>query len=328
MNAMAYGLGFRIVGSPVGGERRPVDAAAAFLGYADCDERAEVDREAYLSAFTFCADFREHVGRYGATRGFNGPCWAPWLWWDVDREGDLETARKDAACLAENACEHFNTGADDLLVFFSGSKGFHVGLPTVFWRPEPSVDFHRIARRFCETFASSVGVEIDTAIYDKLRAFRAPNSRHPKTGLHKRRLTLKELMHLKIEAITDLAKAPAPFDVPEPTGRRDCDWTATLDWKAATEAVRQEAEAVAERRANGDATLNRLTLDFIRDGAGNGERAKRLFSAAANLGEFGCPRELAHALLTESGLDSGLRPSEVLREIDCGLRHVGEVCHE
>jgi len=49
-----------------------------------------------------------------------------------------------------------------------------------------------------------------------------------------------------------------------------------------------------------------------------------LFSAAANLAEFGCPVALAHALLTEIALDSGLSPSDVRRQIDCGLDYQGE----
>jgi len=48
-----------------------------------------------------------------------------------------------------------------------------------------------------------------------------------------------------------------------------------------------------------------------------------LFSAAANLAELGCPPALAHELLTEAGRDAGLSPSEVRRQIDCGLRHRG-----
>ena len=84
----------------------------------------------------------------------------------------------------------------------------------------------------------------------------------------------------------------------------------------------------AERRAalasgNGDARLNRQTLDFIRDGAATGDRHRLLFSAAANLAEFGCPTSLAHALLSEAALDSGLKPSDVRRQIDCGLEKGG-----
>jgi hypothetical protein len=73
--------------------------------------------------------------------------------------------------------------------------------------------------------------------------------------------------------------------------------------------------------ANGDPKLNRQTTDFIRDGADAGDRHRLLFSAAANLGEFGCPPALAHALLTEAALDSGLSPSDVRRQIECGLNY-------
>jgi len=316
--------GFRILGD-CSGRRRLIDHAAAFAAYARCDARAEVDCEAYLSAFTFGADFREHLARTDTTKGFSGVCSAPLLWFDIDRPDALPKAQSDAGRLAAALVERYGIAADALLLFFSGSKGFHVGLPCALWTPAASADFHRIARRVCEALAQDVGVEIDTGIYDKVRAFRAPNSRHPKTGLHKRWLTLRDLLHLDLAAILAQAKAPAPFEIPaiEPADG-DAD-RAAADWQDAAAQVCQQAEAQAKRRMGGDgaATLNRLTLDFVRDGATVGDRARLLFSAAANLAEFGCPPALAHALLTESALDSGLPPAEVRRQIDCGLEHRG-----
>jgi hypothetical protein len=73
--------------------------------------------------------------------------------------------------------------------------------------------------------------------------------------------------------------------------------------------------------SDGPRKLNALTLAFIRDGAPEGERATRLFQAAANLAELGCPAELAHALRDEAALDSGLTPSETRRQIESGLNH-------
>jgi hypothetical protein len=60
------------------------DAANAFHGYADLDARAEVDREAYLSAFQFCDDFRRYLEETGSSKGYNGACWAPFVWFDLD----------------------------------------------------------------------------------------------------------------------------------------------------------------------------------------------------------------------------------------------------
>jgi hypothetical protein len=314
-------FGFRIFGG-CHEARRLIDWAAAFRGYCECDQRAETDREGYLSAFTFGADFRRHLELTDSTKGYNGVCASPWLWWDIDREGDLQAATNDARRLAAAMVERYRLDDDGLLLFFSGSKGFHVGLPTALWLPAPSATFNRTARRFAEALAEQVGVAIDTSIYDKVRAFRAPNSRHPKTGLHKRRLTLDELLHLKAEAIVKLAVEPLPFDLPEPP---ELNPQAVADWQAAAGHVEQQAEATKQRRlvANGSPTLNRSTQEFIRDGANAGDRHRLLFSAAANLAEFGCPLELAWALLSETALDSGLPPSEVRRQIECGLQHKG-----
>jgi hypothetical protein len=183
----------------------------------------------------------------------------------------------------------------------------------------PSLTFHRVARRYAERLAELVGVTIDAGVYDRVRPFRAPNSRHPATGLHKRRLTLDELNHLPVERILALSAAPEPFELRWP---KQVDPAALADWQQAEAEVRAQTEDRDRREADrpaGEATLSRLTLDFIREGAEEHTRATRLFSAAANLAEFRCPPALAHALLTEAARDSGLSPGEVHRQIECGL---------
>jgi hypothetical protein len=322
MTSIRTPFGFRVLGNAMN-RRRLVDAGAAFAAYTACDPRAEIAREGYLSAFWFADDFRRHLRETGSTKNYAGPCWAPLVWWDIDHPDDPEHALSDARRLASAVLHRYPAALDDddLLLFFSGSKGYHVGLPT-FWRPAPSVTFHRVVRRFAEALAATAGVNIDAGVYDKVRLFRAPNSRHAKTGLHKRRLSLKELLHLDAARIKNLAVAPAPFDLPTVTAT---DERAATDWQAALQAVEWEAEAKAQRRpavADGVSRLNRATLDFIRDGADQGDRHRLLFSAAANLAELGCPPALAHALLTEAALDSGLPPADVHRQIDCGLNHV------
>jgi hypothetical protein len=299
--------------------RRLVDAGAALAAYAAADPKAEIEREAYLSAFWFADDFRRHLEATRSSKGYDGVCWAPFLWFDIDHPDDPERALSDARRLASAILYRYPAALDDdLLLFFSGHKGYHVGLPT-FWGPEPSVTFHRVARRLAETVAAAAGVSIDAGVYDKVRLFRAPNSRHPKTGLHKRRLSLKELLHLTPERVRRLAAVPGPFALPSVTAT---DERAAADWQAALQAVEQGPEGKAQRRAaveDGAPRLNRATLAFIRGGADQGDRHRLLFSAAANLAEFGCPPALAHALLSEAALDSGLPPADVRRQIDCGL---------
>jgi len=316
-NALPFG--FRIFGNTTN-DRRLVDWSAAFVAYCDADDRAEVNRESYLSAFCFGVDFRDHLTATRSVRGFAGSTWSPWLWIDLDRD-ELDQALADARRLAAGLADRYRLDGDDLLTFFSGSKGFHIGLPlSVCGSPVPSADFHRVCRRFAEAVAGSLAVAIDTGVYDRVRAFRAPNSKHPKTGLHKRRLTFGELLHLPTRRIVEIAASPEPFDLPDPSGA--CS-VAIDDWRQAVVAVDAEAVAAADRRAVGvaGARLNRSTVEFIRGGATTGDRHRLLFSAAANLAEFGCPAALAEALLTEVALDSGLSPSHVRRQIACGLTH-------
>ncbi len=316
---MATNYGFRIVGD-CRNERRLTDWQKAFAAYADCDYRADVDKESYLSAFTFGPAFADFLNSTGSTKGYNGDCFALWLWLDIDRENDQQAARTDAQQLCASICERYDLDGNELLIFFSGSKGFHIGLPTSLFRAEPSTGFNRFARCFAERLADSITVAIDNGVYDKVRAFRAPNSRHSRTGLHKRCLTFDELLKVKTNAIVERASEPEPFEISEPpeTNQRAVD-----DWQGAIDQVACQLKAAKQRRANlnGSSTLNRATREFIQDGASLGDRHRLLFSAAANLAEFGCSSELAHALLAESALDAGLPPKEVKRQIECGLNY-------
>jgi hypothetical protein len=308
--------GFRIVGD-THQSRRLVSAPKAWAAHLACDAKAEVNREAYLSAFDFGADFKTWLDTYATTKGFDGVCGARFLWWDIDREGNLDAALRDTAKLVLGMGDGLAIAEpEDMLIFFSGSKGFHVGVPTLLWKPEPSATFHRVARLFAEHVAQAVGITIDAGVYDKVRAFRAPNSTHPKTGLHKIILPA-DFWQMSTDQIVKLAASPLPTEC-EPTTRTSA--TAAKLWDKCRQHVDQQAQAKALRSTAGPPTaLNRATLDFIRDGAGEGDRHRLLFSAAANLAEFACPPALAHALLTEAALDSGLAPKEAHRQIECGL---------
>ena len=129
MKTLPFDIGFRVVGHKTA-RRRAIRHAAAFAAYADCDSRADIDREAYLSHFTFDTAFAEHLEREGSEAAYGGRCGASWLWWDVDRPDDLEAALSDARRLCGAILARYGDfDEDDVLVFLSGGKGLHVGLP-------------------------------------------------------------------------------------------------------------------------------------------------------------------------------------------------------
>lgn len=316
----AFPYGFHIVGD-TRSDRRLVTWSAAFLAYCGCDERATIEGESYLSAFCFGDTFKQTLEANRTTKGYTGETFSRWLWFDIDRESDFEQATSDTRRLACGLASRYAID-DDLLVFFSGSKGYHLGLPTSLFDATPGPAFNDYCRAFAESIASVHGVRIDSSVYDRVRAFRAPNSKHPKTGLHKRRVLMDELVSLEPSRLRSLASEPTEFDPPRaPKTHRQ----AVADWKAAVDSIDHKQAEIASRRVGGiyPSGLNRSTLDFIREGTTAGDRATRLFSAAANLAEFGCSFELAFELLSESALDSGLTPSEVRRQIECGISKGG-----
>ncbi len=319
IDAQAFKYGFRVAGD-CRKPRRLVDANVALTAYAACDERCSLHSESYLSAFQFGDDFRVRLSTTGSTAKFAGACWSAWIWWDIDAEGDLQRAMTDARRLA-GAITSLGLSEDDLLIFFSGSKGFHLGMPTEVWTPLPSGGFHKITRQFAEVVAEQAGANIDSGVYDKVRCFRAPNSRHPKTGLHKRWLSFDELLHLSADAIVKLSAEPMEFEIPAP---KYGSVKARALWDTATKQVRTESKAMYHGNAstNTPAKLNRGTLEFIRAGATAGDRHRLCFSAAANLAELGASLQLCEALVEESALDAGLSPNDTARAIANGWESI------
>lgn len=324
--------GFWVSGSKYG-PRQLVSARRCFEVFATCDESVRPAHEHYLSAFTYGPDFKDFVRDTGSTARFPGACWAYWIWIDIDRGADIDSALAAARAMCLHLEDHWGVRTADILVFLSGNKGFHIGVPTALWNPEPSPLFNQVAHRFALALARGAGgngIVIDETVYSKVQLFRAPNSRHPTTGLRKRVLTVEELLGIGIERIVELAREPLSFEIPAPTGRNE---RLAAAWAAGAANIAAEAEAMRTRTVDAAGLrLNALTLDFIREGADEGGEGKaaeagrhrRLYAAAINLGEFGCPASLAHALLAPTALDCGITPSEVRRTIDNALRNAGK----
>ena len=325
MSALTHPFGFRILG-PCTGDRRRVDAATAFKAYCSCDAKARVEQEAYLSAFQFGNDFAEYLARTGSTKGFAGETWAPYLWCDVDRDeaaGGIPQALNDVRLLVDTLVETFGVPREVLLPFLSGGKGFHLGVPTSLWAPPASADFHAIARAFIEGIATEAKVAVDVGVFDRVRAFRAPNSRHPKTGLHKLFVPVDRLDGITVDEVLGMARQPMPFEVPSAEGVESVDFL-VAEWDKASRASVDRAAAAEQRRrelAGGGVggSVNALTRAFLAGDIGTGDRHRLLYSAAANLAEIGCSLPAVRALLTDPALDLGLPPKDVSRGIDNGF---------
>lgn len=149
----------------------------------------------------FPPTFKDYAGVMRPALGY--------VWFDFDSKDGGEAARKDTlAFLAWLAI-------DDATLYYSGSKGFHVGVPFGYFGLEPAPDLsgklHAFATKLTKRFPS-----MDTTIYNANRKFRALGSKHDKTGLFKVRLTSAVLSE-GMEGIKRLAKKRGSLEIPEPS---------------------------------------------------------------------------------------------------------------
>ncbi len=313
MNTDAFPYGFRVAGGPHE-PRRLVTWRKAWAAHCAGDA---APGEAYLSAWCYGPDLLAHLKQTGGVAGYAGPCWADWIPLDLDGAGaDPVADALGRTCALLVWLESQGARLDALSCWFSGGKGFHVLLPNTGLATGPGPNFRAAARAFVDRIGRESGSAPDLAIYDAVRILRAPNTRHPKTGLFKVPIPADDLMRISADGVRRLAAEPRPGDVPEPG--LWCDWTLGGLW-GTVEAAADTARTAAPADPGARVDLNRATLDFIREGAPPGEREQRLFQAAANLGEFGADERLAAALLLPAALDCGLAPGEARRAVACGL---------
>lgn len=317
MTADAFNVGAFVLGAPTS-PRALVRHADLLNAYAD--GVLEDEREGYLSHFAFGAEMKRHfAANRHSVAGFAGPCWARWLVLDIDR-ADLADALADARRLVGFLHQRYPESEGDVPIWFSGSKGFHVAVELAH-KPPPAVGFHRTARTLAEALAGRAGVKIDAGIYDANHIVRLPNTRHPRTGLFKRRLDAEALFALNIDGIRHHCAHAAGDGIPAvraPAAQLAADWH---DAEAVTARTHEARAAVRRDFGAIDGRAPRYFLDLLRFGVDEGQRHQTLFRCAAWLTEQGAPPSLCSALLTEPGRDLGLTPKDVARQISCGIDH-------
>jgi hypothetical protein len=293
-------------------------------------------RPVFGSTYTFNHTLAQHIEKNnrrdeavgkdarGSMAGFSGSVYSPLITFDIDRgdssgSPDLEGARVDTSRLVA-ALIALGVPESSILVFFSGSKGFHVQFPSMLAGATPSRRFAAVAGEFCAAIAGSVGVVIDANMYRALQPLRAPNSLNEKTLLLKVRLSVEELNTLSIVDIQVLARTARPFSPPT----LSCEPLSSLvgQWQRAEDCVTEAEVAKAERHVlREDTRIFRSTWDFLVNGAAEGSRATELYKAAANLMDFGSVESLARALLARPTELSSLAPHEAARHIDGAVRN-------
>ena len=173
-----------------------------------CDERDQWEilqriktkcnnTDIYRSIFTFEDETLERI---------SGP-----IFFDFDThniEGDFENIRRATKHAVMILSELFKT--EEVQIFFSGSKGFHVllDLGLDFTEANGLVKQYKTLAQLIDAHRTSAPNFFDIAIYDKRRIFRVNGTMNSKSGLYKIPITRKELDSLDYESLVRLATQP------------------------------------------------------------------------------------------------------------------------
>lgn len=182
---------------------------------------APTDHLRYCSLFMFDKEMLAYIkvnkNEKGlpSVQGYKGKTYCEAVWIDVDST-DLEQARQSAISVVRRLNADHGMNPDDLFIYFSGNKGFHIAIHNTFigFQHDTPIEPERM-----KTFVLKLtdGIRhIDTVIYEPVRIFRIENSRHEKSGLYKLRISFWEL-ETSIEDIKQLAAQPRVYPYKNPS---------------------------------------------------------------------------------------------------------------
>lgn len=122
---------------------------------------------------------------------------------------DFETLKKDVLLLTRRLKTMFFLEDDNIEIYFSGSKGFHIIVPYEIFNFEYSRDLNNKLKMVAlELKSYTITKSVDTRIYDNKRLFREVNTINTKTGLYKVQVTLNELRNMTYDNLISFASEP------------------------------------------------------------------------------------------------------------------------
>ena len=167
---------------------------------------ASSKRDCYRSYYRHQVEFSQYVQKNRSVSGWNGACYSDYLWLDIDRPDDLDAALETARYMVNRLEQLYEVPRSTLRIYFSGAKGFHIGIDTRYFGLAPSEKFPAQFKALAMAIADDV--KIDLAIYDKLRIFRLSNTINTKSGLYKVPLGYIDLDNFTIDDVRALAAQP------------------------------------------------------------------------------------------------------------------------
>lgn len=154
-----------------------------------------VDIDVFIGMYRFKKEYYDYAKERGSVAGARFECYSDWMWLDLDHPRDITFPALDVRNLLNTINSMVNI--HDIEVWFSGNKGFHVGIPSdaVAGLDKPSAEFPILCRKLAHSLKKELHLKtIDTAVYDANRLWRLPFSIHGKSKYTKHLCDMAELL--------------------------------------------------------------------------------------------------------------------------------------
>lgn len=240
----------------------------------------------------------------------------PYLDFDID---DIEKNYKKLVRAVKYSINYIqnNMGipAEELRIYFSGHKGFHVVIPGECIGIMPSQNLNEefkyfamgIAYLSCGKNASAIPQSaVDLGIYDRKRLFRLVNSVNSKSGLFKVPISIDQLYEYSYEEMKAWAKSPRLFR-PQPPTFRSKAVTGYVEIVETGMEYESERDGVHKKHKKRNITLKegeRLPLlpcaqYLLEHGAIKGTRNHSCFALASSILQAGYTTEEVYDMIEE-----------------------------
>lgn len=105
---------------------------------------------------------------------------------DIKDESSYAKVKQDALTAISFIKTHLKVPKEYIRLYFSGSKGFHIIVPSIVFGIRPCKDLNNKYKMIAlEISKHTINKTVDTRIYDKKRLIRLPHTINGKTGLYK-----------------------------------------------------------------------------------------------------------------------------------------------
>ena len=173
-----------------------------FQDAGNVDSWMNIDKDTYMSLYDYDDGVKDYFSKNKTLSGFDGLLYMPdEFLLDVDGKDkdDLANARAKTIALTK-ILEDLDI---PFRLYFSGNKGFHIGIPGTAFRWKPDINLHLKVKDALT--AADIFKYADPSVTDKTRIIRVVNTKNTKAGLFKCEISKEKLLDSTIDDILKYA---------------------------------------------------------------------------------------------------------------------------